>query len=196
MKNPCQSPGKWKAGLLCWVDKVSGARPDAEAIGPLPARFHSVPVHHSLPAGHGAEPDTRLPARDEPPPDHRRRSICLPRPPGPGQVPAAGTVEEPAPENAGVDCEGLMASIAHKVMEAVRRLGLGIGAPGPDAPPGYGQLGHPWKSSEPVLSPLYPTVAVRPSQCIERVAGLVKFQPSLSSHARPKIGFFNRPSIL
>ena len=33
-----------------------------------------------------------------------------------------------------VDCEGFMAPIAHNVVKAVRRLGLGTGPPGPHAP--------------------------------------------------------------
>lgn len=45
------------------------------------------------------------------------------------QIPAAGIGEEPAFEKSGVDCEGFMATIAHNVMKAVRRLGQGAGPP-------------------------------------------------------------------
>ena len=47
-----------------------------------------------------------------------------------GEVAAERIVEEPAPEmQAGVDCEGFMASIAHNVLKAARRLGSGTGPP-------------------------------------------------------------------
>ena len=38
-----------------------------------------------------------------------------------------------------VDCEGFMASIAHNVLKAVRRLGSGTGPPGSDGSGGYAQ---------------------------------------------------------
>ena len=43
-----------------------------------------------------------------------------------GEIAAGGLWE--------VDCEGSMASIAHNVVKAVRRLGLGTGPSGPHAP--------------------------------------------------------------
>ena len=69
-----------------------------------------------------------------------RRTLCIPmlawsrpgipRPGGPclgmGEIAAGGLLT--------VDCEGFMASIAHDVVKAVRRLGLGTGPPGPHAP--------------------------------------------------------------
>ena len=43
-------------------------------------------------------------------------------------------MEEPALANAGVDCEGYMAGLAHNVLKAVRRLRQGTGPPGPLKP--------------------------------------------------------------
>ena len=68
-----------------------------------------------------------------------------------GEIAAEGVVEEPAPEKSGVDCEGFMASIAHNVLKAVRRLGYGTGPPGTDDPDECGSLQQPQKSAEPIL---------------------------------------------
>ena len=55
-----------------------------------------------------------------------------------------------------VDCEGFMASIAHNVVKAVRRLGLGTGPPGPHAPAGCAQFLQSRHSGEPSVGPPHP----------------------------------------
>ena len=57
-----------------------------------------------------------------------------------GKVAAERIGEEPALEKSGVECEGFMASIAHNVLKAVRRLGSGTGPPGPEGSGGYAQF--------------------------------------------------------
>ena len=47
-----------------------------------------------------------------------------------------------------VDCEGFMASFAHKVLKAVRRLGSGTGPPEPDGSGGYAQFQSPVSSGD------------------------------------------------
>ena len=47
-----------------------------------------------------------------------------------------------------VDCEGFMASIAHNVLKAVRRLGSGTGPPEPSGSGGYAQFQQPVSSGD------------------------------------------------
>ena len=49
-----------------------------------------------------------------------------------------------------VDCEGFMASIAHNLLKAVRRLSHGAGPPGPDMPNDYPHRREAASSDEPV----------------------------------------------
>ena len=54
-----------------------------------------------------------------------------------------------------------MASIAHNVLKAVRRLGLGTGPPGPHTPTGCAQSLQPRDSGEPSVGLHYPILALR-----------------------------------
>ena len=59
------------------------------------------------------------------------------------QEPAAGSVEEPALRQSGVDLDGFMDFIPDYVLEAVRRPGHGVGPPGPDPLEDYAQSNNP-----------------------------------------------------
>ena len=74
-----------------------------------------------------------------------------------GKVAAERIVEEPALEKSGVDCEGFMASFAHNVLKAVRRLGSGTGPPGPEGSGGYAQFQQPVSSGDRCPVALVPT---------------------------------------
>ena len=112
--------------------RVSSARAEA----PVPGTHHLLPAAPSSP---GTEPNSRLSARNGAPSDHSRGNLCVVGPAGVGKVAAERIVEEPALEKSGVDCEGFMASIAHNVLKAVRRLGSGTGPPEPSGSGGYAQ---------------------------------------------------------
>ena len=75
-------------------------------------------------------------------------SLCIPGSAGVGKVAAERIVKKPAPAKAGVDCEGFMASIAHNVLKAVRRLDSDTGPPGSDNSGGYAQFQSPVSSGE------------------------------------------------
>ena len=128
---PIRGPPEGLPGLS-GKGRVSSSSPEA----PVPGTHHLLPVAPSSP---GTEPNSRLPARNGAPSDHSRGNLCVVGPPGVGKVAAERIVEEPALEKSGVDCEGFMASIAHNVLKAVRRLGSGTGLPEPSGSGGYAQ---------------------------------------------------------
>ena len=105
-----------------------GRVPATQSETPAPGADHLLPA---APPGPGKESDSSLPAGDEPASGGCRGNIRIIRPTGVGEIAAKGVVEEPALEKSGVDCEGFMASIAHNLLKALRRLGHGAGPPQP-----------------------------------------------------------------
>ena len=66
-----------------------------------------------------------------------------------GENASEGIVEEPALEELRLVCEGFMASIAHNVLKAMSRLGLGTGSPESHAPSNCAQFLRPHDSGKP-----------------------------------------------
>ena len=128
---------------------VSSARAEA----PVPGAQHILP---SPPSSPGTEPDSRLPAGNGAASDHCRGNLRIAGSAGVGKIEAERIVEKPAPAEAGVGCEGFMASIARNVLKAVRRLGSGTGPPGSDSSGGYAQFQSPVSSGERCLVALVP----------------------------------------
>jgi len=86
----------------------------------------SNPVLSDDPVGQGKEPDQRMSPREDQTPDHRGRDLRFPGPVGWARTRLRGLWK--------VNCEGYMASFAHNVLKMVRKLGRGVGPPGPVAP--------------------------------------------------------------
>ena len=126
--------------------------PHQRTVSSSPSEAQVPGAHHLLPAaappGPGKEPDSGLPAGNEPASDSCRGNIRIIGPAGMGEITTEGIVEEPALEKSGVDCEGSMAPVAHNLLKALRRLGHGIGPPAPNGPCGIAELQPPVSRGE------------------------------------------------